>query len=170
MNPPSPDGPTSRGGSRAGRLARFAVRYLAGVAFVVWFGGFTFYAAVVVPDLHEALGGMETGEISRRVGFALNTIGGAAVGLGWLRLGTDRAARAGWRGGIRAGLLALTTLLLLALVVIHGVLSARLDSGASRSSFFPLHEVYLIVSTAQWAANLGLMAVEAIGNPRKKGE
>ena len=79
-------------------VGAFLVRYLATVAFAIWFGGFTFYSAVVVPDLHEALGGMETGEISRRVSLLLNAIGGAAVTLCWLRIALDRGARSGWRG------------------------------------------------------------------------
>ena len=139
----------------------FLVRYLAAVAFAVWFGGFTFYAAVVVPDLHEALGGLETGEISRRVSFVLNAIGGAAVTLGWLRVATDRGARSGRRGLARVLLLGVTTALLVGLVAFHRHLGVRLDSGESLSTFRPVHEFYLILSTIQWAANLGLLAIEA---------
>jgi len=139
----------------------FALRYLTAVTFAIWFGGFTFYSAVVVPDLHESLGGMETGEISRRVSVVLNMIGGAAVSLGWLRVALDREARSGWRGLARLGLLALTTALLLALAVLHRHLGARLDAGGSLSAFRPIHEFYLILSTVQWVANLGLIAIEA---------
>lgn len=139
--------------------AAFALRSLARVAFAIWFGGFTFYAAVVVPDLHETFGGMETGEISRRVSVILNAIGLAAVALGWAVVALDRDARWGWRGTARLGLLALTTLLLFTLIGLHRELGARLDSGDGRRAFFRLHEFYLILSTAQWFANLGLMAV-----------
>ncbi len=150
-------------------VGSFAVRSLTSVAFAVWFGGFTFYAAVVVPDLHEALGGMETGEISRRVSFVLNAIGVAAVALGWLRVAGDREGREGWRGWTRIGLLAATTALLLALIALHRHLGARLDAGGSLAAFRPVHEFYLILSTAQWAANLGLLAIEAI-SPRPRDE
>jgi len=148
----------------------FVLRYLAAVAFAIWFGGFTFYSAVVVPDLHESLGGMETGEISRRVGVVLNAIGGAAVVLAWLRVASDRGARAGWRGLARVGLLALTTALLLALVALHRHLGAWLDAGGSLREFRPAHEFYLILSTVQWAANLGLLAIEAASGRAGPGQ
>ncbi len=37
-------------------------------------------------------------------------------------------------------------------------MDGRLESGSLRG-FYPLHRIYLIASTAQWLANLGLLAV-----------
>jgi hypothetical protein len=141
-------------------LASFALRLLARLALAVWFGGFTFYAAVVVPDLHENLGGMETGEISRRVAVFLYGIGAAALTFGCLVAAIDRAR--GWRGKARFGLLAVNALLLVALVLMHRSLGIRLDSGGSLAAFRSFHEVYLTVWTGQWLAILGLLALDAL--------
>ena len=151
-------------------LAAFALRILARVALAIWFGGFTFYAAVVVPDLHENLGGMETGEISRRVAPFLYAIGASAVALAWLVALTDRDQRSGWRGKARLGLLAINTLLLIALVAMHRSLGIHLDSGKSLSAFRSFHEAYLSTWTAQWLAILGLMAMDAFPRIPKKVE
>jgi hypothetical protein len=146
----------------------FVLRLLARVALAVWFGGFTFYAAVVVPDLHEHLGGMETGEVSRRVVVYLYAIGAAALVSGWMVAATDRVS--GWRGKARLGLLGVNTLLLVALVLMHRSLGIRLDSGGSLAAFRSSHEVYLTVWTGQWLAILGLLAFDATPViPRKGG-
>jgi hypothetical protein len=138
----------------------FALRFLARVAFAIWFGGFTFYAGVVVPDLHESFGGMETGEVSRRVAVVLYVFGGSAMVLGWTLAAIDPGERAGWRGKVRLGMLAVSSILLLVLIAMHRAMGARLDSGLSRDAFFPLHETYLTVFAIQWLANLGLLAVD----------
>jgi len=139
------------------------VRFLGRVTLALWLGGFTFYAAFVVPDLHENLGGMETGEISRRVAPFLYAIGGAALALRWLEALTDQGQRAGWPGKTRIGLLVVNSLLLSTLVVMQRSMGTRLDSGGNLTEFRSLHEVYLTVWTVQWLAILGLMAIDAIG-------
>jgi hypothetical protein len=148
-------------------IGLFALRFLARVAFAIWFGGFTFYAGVVVPDLHETFGGMETGEVSRRVAVVLYLLGGSAMVLGWALAAIDPAERPGWRGKARVGLLALASILLIVLVAMHRVMGARLDSGLSRDAFFPLHETYLSVFAIEWLACLGLLAVEPASAPRR---
>ncbi len=149
-------------------IATFALRLLARVAFAVWFGGFTFYAAVVVPDLHESLGGMETGDISRRVAPFLYMLGLAALLLNGLVLIADRAERSGWRGKARLGLLAASALLLVVLVAMHWEMGARLDSGTGHDRFFSLHETYLTVFAVQWLANLGLLALDSVSRNSRK--
>jgi hypothetical protein len=151
-------------------LASFALRLLSRVTLAVWFGGFTVYAAVVVPDLHANLGGMETGEISRRVAPYLYAIGAAALALAWLEALTDRDRRSGWLGKSRLGLLALNSFLLITLVLMHRSLGIHLDSGGRLSRFHSLHEVYLTTWTVQWLAILGLMAIDAFSKiPKKEG-
>src|SRR5579871_1207813 len=69
-------------------------RYLVLTALMFWQGGFTFYAAVVVPIGTAQLGGAtEQGFITRHVAWYLNVAGAVAlVILAW-----DAAAtRAGW--------------------------------------------------------------------------
>ena len=149
-------------------IAAFALRFLAQVALAAWFGGFTFYAAVVVPDLHENLGGMETGEISRRVAPFLYTIGATALVLAGLVVATDRDQRLGWRGKTRLGCLAANSLLLITLILMHRSLGVQLDSGGSLSAFRSFHEVYLTVWTGQWLAILGLMALDALPSISEK--
>lgn len=152
--------PLKTGGGIARPVAAFALRLLARIAFATWFGGFTFYAAVVVPDLHEHLGGTETGEVSRRVAVVLYEIGAAALALGWLVAATERAN--GWRGKARFGLLGLNSLILLALVLMHRLLGIKIDSGHDLPAFRSFHELYLTVWTGQWLAILGLLAVDAL--------
>jgi hypothetical protein len=142
-------------------LASFALRLLARTTLAVYFGGFTFYAAVVVPDLHEHLGGMETGEISRRVAIVLYEVGAAALVLSWVVFFTDKDQRLAWRGKVRFGLLALTSVILIVLVSMHRSLGTHLDSGGEMNVFRSFHELYLTVWTGQWLAILGLVALEA---------
>ena len=55
----------------------------------------------------------------------------------------------------------MTLLLLLFLIVLHGIMDERLETGSLRG-FYPLHRAYLIASTVQWVANLGLMATSLV--------
>ncbi len=139
-------------------LLTLGLRWVALTAFAVWFGGFTFYAAVVIPVLHEELGGLGQGGITGEVSKTLNGIGvGTVVALGvlaWVERSIgERRARWG-----RVGLLALTTAILIGLMVLHPILEARLDSG-SMHGFHGLHQVYLIATTAQWFVNLAWLGV-----------
>ena len=54
-------------------------------------------------------------------------------------------------------------MLLTALILMHRELASRIDAGASRGAFFPLHESYLTVFAVQWLASLGLVAVDSAG-------
>lgn len=121
----------------------------------VWVGGFTFYSAAVIPVLHERLGGVESGSITGEVTETLNAVGVVTViwwwGLLWSERG--RASRTARTAG--AALLAVSTAVLVGLIVLHDIMDARLEAGTLRV-FYPLHRVYLIASTVQWVVNLGL--------------
>jgi hypothetical protein len=126
----------------------------------LWLGGFTFYSAAVIPILHDQLGSpLETGLVTQRATDVLNGIGLVTVALGWTRVlmvRRDRGsalARRRWANH----LLALTTAALVVLILIHRVLDRRLET-AELSGFYPIHRVYVWVSTIQWLANLGLLA------------
>lgn len=142
------------------------LRFLCLFSLSVWVGGFTFYSAVVIPVLHESLGSLETGYVTQRVTDYLNAAGAVAVALWWLAAWADRSAGPALARRVRLGSLAATTVLLLGLIGLHRVMDGRLESGSLRG-FYPLHRVYLIVSTAQWFMNLGLMAVVLV--PRRDG-
>jgi hypothetical protein len=152
------------------RLAACTLGLLARTTLAVYFGGFTFYAAVVVPDLHENLGGMETGEISRRVAIVLYAIGASALGLAWLTFFAHRDQRTAWRGKTRLALLALNTLILLALVLMHRSLGIHIDASGEMNAFRSFHEQYLTVWTGQWLAILGMMALDAFPKIVEKDE
>src|SRR5947209_11754789 len=72
-------------------------RSLVLAALMFWQGGFTFYAAVVVPLASAELGHLQQGFITRHVAWYLNLAGAvallvlawdaAATGTGWLRHG-----------------------------------------------------------------------------------
>jgi hypothetical protein len=137
-----------------------ALRFLGLLTLSIWVGGFTFYSAVVIPILHDAIGTSETGAITRRVTHAINAAGVATVAVWWLIVGLERSLASGSLRLRRARfwLLAGTSALLVFLVVLHRVMDDRLDAGRLQG-FYPLHRVYLIASTAQWFLNLGLLLV-----------
>jgi len=133
-------------------LRRFSVI----AALMFWQGGFTFYAAVVVPVGQENLGHEEQGFITREVTNYLNLAGAAALLLlAWDVVETADESR--WRLWCRwlswAGLLGT----LAALVWLHPHLDRLLDLEArqilnseARRLFRPRHRMYLWLSTAQW--------------------
>jgi hypothetical protein len=132
---------------------------LVGMAF--WLGGFTFYSAVVIPILHEELGGMDAGLITGEVSNYLNAFGVAAVAAWWLMVGVENKEgdrRARW---LRAGLLVVSTAILAGLIALHPVLDARLAAGSMRG-FYRLHQVYLIASTVHWGVNIALLAATVL--------
>jgi hypothetical protein len=138
-------------------LVRLAVRWVALAAMTAWLGGFTFYSAVVIPILHDELGGLDAGVITGQVSNYLNAFGVGAVVAWCVLLAVERAEGTRWARRVRAALLALTAAILAGLIALHPVLDARLAAGSMRG-FYPLHQVYLIASTVQWGVNLALLA------------
>lgn len=148
MNDAAPNIPTAR----CGVLFRFVTMAI----IIVWLGGFTFYAAVVIPTAHHVLGThLEVGFITRQVTHWLN-LGGALTVLAlaanlWL-LRCDGVL------GLRP--LALTwcilVMSLITLLVLHPHLDSFLDEVeheiAHRTDFYVWHRAYLIVATIQWCA------------------
>jgi hypothetical protein len=132
------------------------LRFLAVAAMAVWMGGFTFYGGVVVPILHDTLDSLQAGGITRAVTDRLNLIGAVASSLWWIVLTFDRDPY--HTRALPRALLAIITLLLIAQAILHSIMDHRLDAGRLRD-FYPWHRAYLIVSTAQWAFQLVLMAV-----------
>jgi hypothetical protein len=146
---------------RDGTVRRFL--FAAAVAF--WLGGFTFYSAVVIHVGHRVLGSqLKQGFVTQRVTNWLNLAGALAL------LVMLWNARAVWRERGRLGrlgrlgrfVLAGTWVLMAAvqveLFVLHPAMDALLDTAArvvlDDPAFRRLHFVYLMSSTAQWAAGL----------------
>ena len=135
-----------------------ALRWLALVALAVWFGGFTFYSAVVVPVLTDVMGKVEAGSmVTREVTVTLNRIGAAAMAVWWALAFVERKRGGRWPRRARYGCLAVNSVLLAWLFALHRTLSGQLES-AEMGGFYARHEFYLILSSIQWAASLVLVA------------
>jgi hypothetical protein len=125
-------------------------RFLVIVALMYWTGGFTFYAAVVVPVGTDVLGAADRqAAITRQVAHTINLTGAVALALfAWDILATRRL-RLG-RGLAWAGMAA-CLVVLFALYqhldrMFHGE-EAYLDS---RAAFRPWHRTYLWTISVQW--------------------
>lgn len=129
-------------------------RFLVLIALMFWQGGFTFYAAVVVPVGQDELGShLAQGFITRRVTNYLNLAGAVAlVPLAWdvvsaadLSTRRRRARILCWLG---------MTVALVLLLWLHPRLDALLDlenqTLRDRTSFRAAHRWYLWISTVQW--------------------
>jgi hypothetical protein len=141
--------------SSMGRRVR-SLRFFGLLSLMIWVGGFTFYSAGVIPVLHEAMPSRDAGRITQHTTNRLNLVGGVTV-LIWLilidverRIGPARLRKA------RALLLLTTVFLLAALAKLHLLMDERLAND-QMAGFYPWHRAYLIVSTAQWFVNLGLL-------------
>jgi hypothetical protein len=132
-------------------------RFLVLVALFFWQGGFTFYAAVVVPVGTDVLNSeRRQGFITRRVTYYLNITGAVALApLAWDVLAArDRRARRRWR----AALWVLLALAQLALFGLHAYLDSLLQVRGrivlDPEAFRPAHRTYLWVSTVQWGCGV----------------
>jgi hypothetical protein len=121
-----------------------------------WLGGFTFYAAIVVPIGTEVLGSpMSQGAITRQVTRALNVACGVALAA-WAWDLTANPVPSRWRQRVRWALWTVMCLLLATLALLHPRLDALFNAEeffvVDESRFRLLHRIYLWVSTVQWAA------------------
>jgi hypothetical protein len=118
-------------------------------AFAFWQGGFTFYAAVVVPIGTEVLGSpMEQGAITRRVTVYLNVAGGVALVL----FAVDNAVSrdpARWRWLVRWLAWLGMAVTLGVLVWLHPRMVELFEAGLLQQ-FRGHHRWYLWISTVQW--------------------
>lgn len=122
-------------------------RFLACLVLSLWFGGFTFYAVVVVPIGSEQLGSMGQGSITQPVSEYLNWLGisaGIFIGLVlWRR-------HSGW--SFWAWLLFIFSHLIL--ILLHHKLSGmfRPFEQETDPNFHFWHEVYLTLIAVPWLA------------------
>ena len=144
-------------------MAALARRFLVVFALLFWQGGFTFYAAVVVPVGADVLGShTEQGFVTRRVTDFLNLAGAAALPLLAWDAAAARPGTALWRR-LRWSAWAALALTLGLLAWMHVRLDALLAPDAlevlDRAAFRAWHRVYLWASTAQWLCALGYLAL-----------
>jgi hypothetical protein len=140
-------------------MAVLVRRFLVVAALMFWQGGFTFYAAVVVPIGQATFGPEDQGAVTRQVTNYLNLAGGIGlIVLAWdVVAATDTAPRRWTRGLAWAGM----ALALAVLVGLHLHLDQLLDQptpNLHRQAFRFGHRVYLWVSTFQWACGLLYLA------------
>jgi hypothetical protein len=135
-------------------------RLLVMCALMFWIGGFTFYAAVVVPIGTEVLGGpVAQGEITRHVAKWLNLAGAVALILWAWDLAIDRAPR------VRQWLRWLLWGTLVVMLALLGWWHPRLEElrdlphyySQNRAAFRSLHRFYLWTSSIQWGVALLLL-------------
>lgn len=123
--------------------------------FATWFGGFTFYIAVVVPTGTEVLGSArKQGFITQQVTHHLNWISAVAIavmfwevlkGFPKIRVKSKLAAMF-----LLISMLAMTGYLVYVHVKLDGFLDFEKRTVASADVFYQWHRVYLWVSTVQW--------------------
>ena len=126
-------------------------------SFAIWFGGFGFYAAIVVPVGTEVLGSAHAqGMITRRVTESMNVFCAIAAGMMLVESFVSwKRSQSGDR--VILLLMALAVLgMLVALFVLHPVMNQMIDPNSGvisdRKQFYSIHRAYLWISTFQWAA------------------
>ena len=135
------------------RLWHFAVDLL----LCVWWGGLTFYAAIVIPIATELLGAETQGFVTQQVTRWLN-----ALTTVWLVMVAVDAVRhrSHWRWLLWAAL----ALCQIALFVDHARLTRLMDFSTQaiaidRARFYAEHQVYLWITVVQWLMGLAWLAV-----------
>ena len=133
-------------------------RWLTLALSAMWWGGFTFYAVVVVPTGHQVLHSrVRQGFITQEVTNCLNLLGAVVVVLLLVRFICDRAhVPSLTRRYVIMFSWGITAVTLAILVWMHPHLDGYLDQ-ASRSVidddlFYRWHRWYLIVASLQWLA------------------
>jgi hypothetical protein len=133
-------------------------RLLLGFAIMLWQGGFTFYALVVVPIGSRHFGVTEQGFVTRDVTVWLNRVGVLAIAIG---LGDAIACRRHRRW--RTCLLGIVAVLQLVIMYDHHRLDQHLDAASytvtDSAAFYSLHAIYLIISAIQWLFMLAFAAI-----------
>lgn len=156
---------------------RMLRRYLVVIALMFWQGGFTFYAAVVVPVGTAVLGNspLRQGFITRRVTVWLNI--SAVVALAVLAVDVivcrDPSRR---RTRVRRGLWLIMVVGQVLLFYLHGYLDGLMQEQGrivlDPQTFRPAHRTYLWTHTVQWLSVLvfvALMLQAWQGEDRVKG-
>jgi hypothetical protein len=134
----------------------FLRRFLVLIVFAFWQGGFTFYAAVVVP-IGRGVNKAAQEEITPSVSNWLNVSGAVAlVILAWDLLPVDPV---NWRRNLRTGMWSAMLLMLGALIGLHFQLVSLLTD---HELFKPIHKIYLWTCTAQWAAGVVYLALTVL--------
>jgi hypothetical protein len=145
---------------------------------MLWWGGLTFYSAIVVPIGTNVLQSSEQqGLVTQQVTKYLNALGlVAAVVLAWNAWQYRAIAKTKLFRGLLVGSLILFSTQLL-LYGLHARLSDLLLHDADRAVFYSVHRVYLLAVGLQWlSGTIAIVGVIALWrlvdkvNPRSPGQ
>lgn len=134
-------------------------RFICLLTFAIWFGGFTFYIAVVVPTGTEVLGSARTqGFVTQQVTHWLNGLTAIAAALMiWEAVSGFPKSRPKTRI-FAIGTVVSIAALMCVLIYVHGILDGFLDfekrSVREKQTFYQWHRVYLWTSTIQWVLGI----------------
>ena len=156
----------------------FVRYYLLLLAIAFSFGGFTFYAAVVIPISSDVFDATSQGFVTQKVTHVINIASGMTLllliwdGIALRRSRTRKINR------VYGVLLVVYTVCVVSLVALHPRLDAMIDPGSMSvdepDRFYVHHQIYLWLSTIQWAVTFGLIWVVAksvdASSPRKTTE
>lgn len=142
-------------------------RFLLFVALTFSFGGFSVYAAVVVPVGSAVLDSTSQGFVTQKVTHFLNAFFAVTLLLLLWELLDDRGSRRPGANRILIALFVVLACCCASLAGMHphldGMLDAQSYSVVEPDRFYRLHQAYLWVSTAQWLASLVLIWVLVSG-------
>lgn len=139
-----------------GQFANIFIRTTLLLAFATWWGGFTFYASVVVPVGSEIVGSSRTqGFITQIVTHWLNIAAALTIFMIilelWLNCRTRNRTYVFLEIGITIGLLLCLTTLAFLHPKMDDLISLAGETITDEARFYEIHRIYLWVSTAQWA-------------------
>src|SRR5262249_595616 len=148
-------------------------RFVVLVAFAFWQGGFTFYAAVVVPAGPAALkSARRQGFIARRVTHYLNLTAAVALApLAWdVAAARDPSARRRWaRAGLWLGMALTQGWLFWLHAQLDSMLQVKGGIVLDPEAFRPTHRLYLWVHTAQWGFGLLFLLLSLVAWRKEDG-
>jgi hypothetical protein len=152
-------------------------RFLVLAALCFSFGGFTFYASVVVPLGSRVLDATAQGFVTQQVTHYINASAAVTIILmTWDAIASRRYGS--WNENrVLAASIAIAATCCLSLVALHGRLDMLLNGNefvvTDPTRFYQLHQVYLWLSIVQWAAFLAMIAVLArrsVSDRRRVGQ
>ena len=127
-------------------------RTLLSLSGAIWWGGLTFYAAVVVPLGANVVGSLSQGLITQRVTWWHNALTWVFVVVVLCKARFRRSVGLATSGGLIA-------VLNVALTIWHARLSDMISPNAVAEGFYQSHAVYLWITTAQWLVGLAVMGL-----------
>ncbi len=132
---------------------------LSKLSFILWWGGFTFYAAFVIPAGQQVLGNhVLVGFITQRVSTALNISCATALLLTVLEGAWCWKKNSQNTQHIKHINLLVMAVLLAGLFYLHPVLGRFLDASSlqlrDEPVFYKLHRIYLLISSLLWLCGL----------------